>query len=1019
MRRLAGLTAVVILVALAATPAIAQQGTAELRGSVQDEQGGALPGVAILITNQDSGTFREVLSGGDGSFFASQMLPGTFTITAQLPGFRTFERTDFAIGVGRTLNLDIVLTIGQLEETITVSGEAPLVDITSAEVGGTITSDDLTELPQGNRSYFSAVALLPGIQFNPSSSLGNDSIIANGQHPGTNNVAVDGSANNDDNSGTAAGGQTRVALESVQEFQVITNQFDAEFGRATGAVVNSITKRGTNDFTGALFNYYTSEAMTALDVLAQQRGLSKPETSKREFGGVIGGPILRDRMHFFTSIERQLVAPGRTLVFPTERSDLNYSTAESWEAWNSLIRVDQQVNANNSWAFRWLRELAPQFDLLGTRTGTRAVLEDETDNDQTYVGSWTTVIGNSKVNTVRLSATREQYWRGNPCWRALGDFDTLTAQGSVAQASCPPMYQYQDFQDNQLTSGSGNRDHHWSLSNTFSWFLPDKAGDHDFKMGATYHRTNMLWRDQGNLNGRFGFGGNLPFHRDDFSTYPEWVDIRVGGQQYVPTLYNTLEAYSQDKWGVTDRLTLNLGVRYDLEVFPLENPDNPWRGQFNGGAEGNYPIDWNNWSPRTSFAYDVAGDGRSVVRGGYGIFYDKTIGYQVTRTSRFAPYSDSYVVRFPAAGVDPGPGMGMRPTGDLGGLIDTSTTGCPAEVGGGGCLAINRAYLDQLFPPGTRRVNTGWVFFDHPDRKQSYTHQFTVGYERELTPILSASIDFVSMHGRDRQMLMEGRPQVRDGMLRADPVTRMDALGLVPGLNDVLMPGEGYGGGRVSFVQNLGTSRYDALNLQIEKRYSDNWQMRASYSLGKSEGNSIYYLDSNWAQVGNDLNIDQLWGPSPYDRRHNLTLSGRTEIPVFGGITLSGVMRYMSGAPFTIHDTDFDPNMNGWGPDPIAAGTYHGVAGEGRNPITVENAGGIRGAYGPDFMQFDIRLGHRTRWSDRQTLDIFFDVFNVTNHGNFNNPSGDRRSSNFLNLTSLRAGSGFPRQAQFGIRWGY
>ncbi len=1019
MRRLAGLTAVVILVALAATPAIAQQGTAELRGSVQDEQGGALPGVAILITNQDSGTFREVLSGGDGSFFASQMLPGTFTITAQLPGFRTFERTDFAIGVGRTLNLDIVLTIGQLEETITVSGEAPLVDITSAEVGGTITSDDLTELPQGNRSYFSAVALLPGIQFNPSSSLGNDSIIANGQHPGTNNVAVDGSANNDDNSGTAAGGQTRVALESVQEFQVITNQFDAEFGRATGAVVNSITKRGTNDFTGALFNYYTSEAMTALDVLAQQRGLSKPETSKREFGGVIGGPILRDRMHFFTSIERQLVAPGRTLVFPTERSDLNYSTAESWEAWNSLIRVDQQVNANNSWAFRWLRELAPQFDLLGTRTGTRAVLEDETDNDQTYVGSWTTVIGNSKVNTVRLSATREQYWRGNPCWRALGDFDTLTAQGSVAQASCPPMYQYQDFQDNQLTSGSGNLDNHWSLSNTFSWFLPDRAGDHDFKMGATYHRTNMLWRSQNNLNGRFGFGGNQPFHRDDFSTYPEWVDIRVGGQLYVPTEYNTLEAYSQDKWGVTDRLTLNLGVRYDLEIFPLENPDNPWRGQFNGGADGNYPIDWNNWSPRTSFAYDVTGDGRSVVRGGYGIFYDKTIGYQVTRTSRFAPYSDSYVVRFPAAGVDPGPGMGMRPTGDLGGLIDTSTTGCPAEVGGGGCLAINRAYLDQLFPPGTRAVNTGWVFFDHPDRKQSYTHQLTVGYERELTPILSASIDFVSMHGRDRQMLMEGRPQVRDGMLRADPVTRMDALGLVPGLNDVLMPGEGYGGGRVSFVQSLGTSRYDALNFQIEKRYSDNWQMRASYSLGKSEGNSIYYLDANWAQVGNDVNIDQLWGPSPYDRRHNLTLSGRTEIPVFGGITLSGVMRYMSGAPFTIHDTNFDPNMNGWGPDPIAAGTYSGVAGEGRNPITVENAGGIRGAYGPDFMQFDIRLGHRTRWSDRQTLDIFFDVFNVTNHGNFNNPSGDMRSSNFLNLTSLRAGSGFPRQAQFGIRWGY
>ena len=891
-----------------------------------------------------------------------------------------------------------------------------MVDLTSAEVGGTITTEDLTELPQGNRSYFSAVSLLPGIQFNPSSSLGNDSIIANGQHPGTNNVQVDGSANNDDNSGTSAGGQTRVCLESVQEFQVITNQFDAEFGRASGAVVNSITKRGSNQFTGALFNYYTSAAMTATDVLAAQRGIDKPPSNKREFGGVLGGPILQDRMHFFFSLERQLVAPGRVRVFPDESSIPNFSTTESWQAWNSLIRVDHQINGNNSWAFRWLRELAPQFELLGNRTGTLATLEDETDNDQTYVGSWTSVLGNSKVNTMRLSATREQYWRGNPCWRDLGDFATLTARESTAQASCRPSYFYQDFEDNARDSARGNRDHHMSLSNSFSWFLPDRMGDHDLKFGTTYHRTNMLWRDQGSMNGQFRFGTNLPFHRDDFSTYPEYMNIRVGGQEYVSTQYNTLEAYAQDKWGVSDRLTLSLGARYDLEVFPIANEHNPWLGQFNGG-NGTYPVDYNNVSPRTSFAYDVVGDGRSVIRGGYGIFYDKTIGLQVTRVLRLPAYTDSAIVRFPASGLDPGPAMGLPPSGDLGRLLDTSTDGCPADVGGG-CAAINRGYLNELFPAGSQSVNRGRIWFDHPDRKQAYAHQFTVGYERELTPVLSASADFVSMHGRDRQMLMEARPEVRAGTLRSDPVTRMDALELVPGLHDALLPGDSFRD-RVNFVQSLGTSKYRALNLQLEKRYSDNWQMRAVYSLGKSEGNAVYYLDNNWAQVGNDMNIDQLWGPSRYDRRHNLTLSGRTEIPVAGGITMSGVMRYMSGAPFTIHDSRFDPNMNGYLLDPIAPGTYNGTAGTNRNPITVDNAGGPYGAYGPDFMQFDIRLGHRARWGDRQTLDIFFDIFNVTNRGNFNNPTGDMRSSNFLNLNSLRAGSGFPRQAQFGIRWGY
>ena len=418
MRQLSVVGVVVAVLCAIGTAAVAQQGRAELRGSVVDQQGGALPGVAVLITNQDTGTFREVVSSGDGGYFVGQMLPGTFTITAQLPGFNTFEQLDFAIGVGRTLDLDIVMQIGAIEETVTVTGEAPLIDLSSAEVGGTITTSDLTDLPTGNRSYFAAISLLPGVQFTPSTSLGNDTIIVNGQHPNTNNVALDGAANNDDNSGTWAGGQTRVPLESVQEFQVITNQFDAEFGRAAGAVINSITKQGTNEVTGALFNYFTSNNLTAYDYFVAQDPVlqaakDKEPSSKKEFGGVVGGPLIRDRAHFFFSLERQLVAPGRTKVFAT-RPELNFTHVENWTAWNTLIRFDHQVNANNTWAFRWLRELAPQFDLLGGRQATLHAQEDETDNDQTYVGSWTSVIGSNKVNTFRLSATREQYWRGNP-----------------------------------------------------------------------------------------------------------------------------------------------------------------------------------------------------------------------------------------------------------------------------------------------------------------------------------------------------------------------------------------------------------------------------------------------------------------------------------------------------------------------------------------------------------------------------------------------------------------------------
>ena len=153
MRKLIVLSTLVSLVGIVATPAVAQVGRAELRGQVTDEQGGALPGVTVLITDQNAGTYREIITGADGSFFAAQLLPGVFTVTAALPGFSTFERTDF----------DIVMAIGGIEETITVSGVAPLVDLTSAEVGGTVTQGELVDLPTGNRSYFAAVALLPGI----------------------------------------------------------------------------------------------------------------------------------------------------------------------------------------------------------------------------------------------------------------------------------------------------------------------------------------------------------------------------------------------------------------------------------------------------------------------------------------------------------------------------------------------------------------------------------------------------------------------------------------------------------------------------------------------------------------------------------------------------------------------------------------------------------------------------------------------------------------------------------------
>ena len=280
-----------------------------------------------------------------------------------------------------------------------------------------------------------------------------------------------------------------------------------------------------------------------------------------------------------------------------------------------------------------------------------------------------------------------------------------------------------------------------------------------------------------------------------------------------------------------------------------------------------------------------------------------------------------------------------------------------------------------------------------------------------MGPQLSLAVDYIHMEGRDLPLRYNLNPRLRAGTGRRDPVTRVDfrniagQLGIAPFVDDVYI------------IENIASSKYDGLNIALEKRFSDNWGGRVSYALGKTRANNDGNVTNelNVFQVGEERNLDQLWGPSPYDRRHVLSTAGRVEIPGTGGVTLSAIARFMSGTPFTIHNSNFDLNQNGLRPDPVAAGSYSGT---GENAITVDNDGGLRGAHGPDYFQLDLRFGYRLRPSGAQTLDLFGEIFNATNRVNFNNPTGDMRSGNFLNPTSL-AGGGNPRQFQIGVRFGF
>jgi len=220
VRRLVGFFVVLLL----ATPLYAQQGTTELRGRVQDAQGGILPGVTVTVRNQATGMFRETVSGADGSFIASGLTPGTYELVAELQGFKKFNRKDLMLEVGKTASVEVKMEVGGIEQTVTVTADSPLVDVTSKEIGGNITSETLVQLPSVNGNFVGFVGLLPGIIPSISTeSFGGDSISVNGQDPRNNNYMLDGGNNNDDVIGQRAGTQARTPIEAIQEFQVITN----------------------------------------------------------------------------------------------------------------------------------------------------------------------------------------------------------------------------------------------------------------------------------------------------------------------------------------------------------------------------------------------------------------------------------------------------------------------------------------------------------------------------------------------------------------------------------------------------------------------------------------------------------------------------------------------------------------------------------------------------------------------------------------------------------------------------
>lgn len=958
-----------------ATSAVAQQGASAIRGRVTDTQQAILPGVAIVVTHQESGTVRETVTNTDGTFLVPGLVPGPYRVTADLAGFRRLVREDLVLRIGATLQVDLELQVGGREENVVVTAEAPQVDLTSVQVGGNVGSGELTELPSASRNFTSMVALLPGVVYNAASDSSSDSVTINGQHGSGVVYLLDGGSNNDDLRGGSAGAQARPPLDSIQEFQVVTNQFDAEYGAATAGVVNAVTKQGTNVWRGSSFGYFTDSSLTAKDFFVAQQGLEKPSTRTNQWGGTIGGPIVRDRMHVFASFERQDKNEGRSRVYPS-RPDRSFSVSQETNSWNYLGRFDHQLSAQHNYSIRYLWDHQPNYNqVLGN--GTIDTLSIEKDNDWTFIGTYNNVLTAGTLNVFRVQAVHEKPKRGQPLYQETGDW-----------TKAPPTLQFLSFIDQADDNYADYRNMNiYGIDDTFNWFLGGAGGSHELKFGAQYQLGEHYREDQRVTNGRFVFATDRPFNAADPSTYPERLQIRVPGMVRLLTRTHSAGLFVQDKWQVSERLTLSLGLRYDVHISPLRELWNPFFSDPNA-----YPVDKNNIQPRLGFAYSP--NERSVVRGGYGMFYEKQWIDRFETYVLNRVFTNSFIAQFPVSQADPGPSNGRFPTDPL--LVNGPT--------------LNRALVAQQYPPGTLARNTGTVWLDTPDRILPRQQQITMGYERQLRSQLSFAIDYVHMENTEQPLRYNLNPAIKQTTERTAPITRVDfkgvaaALGLTPFRGDVFI------------YEYIGRTRFDGLSMQLEKRFSGWWGGRVSYEIGKGRGNTNGTPTAvNDFQVLEARNLDQNEGPTNLDRRHAATVSGRFEVPRLRGLTASVIARMYSGQPFTIHDSNVDANRNNIAVDPIAAGTYSGT---GQNALTVDNKGGRNGAYGPGYLKIDMRVGYRMRPGGGRTFDLFAELFNVTNEPNFSNPSGDRRLATFLVPTSL-AGGGFPRQFQLGARLGF
>ena len=970
LRLLAAMT-----VALAAVPAVAQQTTGTITGLVIDPQGMAVPGATVTAMNAATGFSRSDVSDSEGLYHLNALPVGAYDVVAELPGFTRLERKDILVDVSETTNLNLTLRLAQIAETVTVVGDTPLIPTTSSSVGQVVDLTRIERLPLDGRQFANLAATVPGVglgfhsdptkatQYSPQIGGGNGRNV---------DYIVDGGDNNDD---TIGGLAQMYPLEGIQQFNVMTQRFDAQYGRGAG-VLNVVTKSGTNDVRGSAFTLFRDTSMNSKTESERLSHVPKQDYRRYQYGGSVGGPIAESKLFYFGAFERTQQETKQTVntlgLFPSEEGVFPVPVRENL----FTGKLTANLRAGHYFAVRY----GYDGNASPSGAGLRAARS-----------TWST-----STNTFHsINANDNWLFAGTKLNELV--FQLSTFDNAIPGSTTQPVLMF----PNGVVAGANQaapqttEQTKWQLRDDVSWTARRFGGlEHNLKVGGNWlHEPRLFISTESGVAGFFTMGAN------DVNAPVQTVQV-IGGAVSANIPLDFYSAYVQDDWRTTTRLTVNLGIRYDyVSGMPLNQDKNPnfqvmqaagTAGRFAGTILDEFGRstrgDANNVQPRVGFAYDVRGDARDVLRAGWGIYTDFAYTNQNALNAAIDAQGGGGIVFLAnnPAGIRKADGSFFRSSDPL-------------------STIASQNLVNPNLPPLAGQVQS-------PRLQQPYTRQANVGWMHRLDSSTALNVDVVRADGRDVNTRLRVNQLVNGRRYLVD-------LAIQPNSNQFRV------------AMSKGTSLYEALVIGLNRRMSNHLDVSASYTLANATsviGSAADETDANLVQdIRDPFGSVQDAPLTRTDARHRVSMSAIVEAPF--GISVAPILLYQSALP-THSFEGLDLNADGNNNDRTArAYRYTGLNDSGT--ATFKDAGDcktVNCSWRAPYSQLNLRLSKSFGLGGGSSrLEAIAEVFNLLNAKNPSIPLTTRRLgtsgaplSSFMQPTAYAGDFGQPEQrvGQIGFR---